>query len=66
MKIQVEYMIKDQQKYKSTAGWGWARFKTPKLIPYGETPAFTNECMSCHRPMKNNDFVFTAPFKTSR
>lgn len=63
---QVEYMIKDQQKYKSTEGWGWARFRTPKLEPYGKTKTFTNECMNCHRPMKNNDFVFTEPFSTAK
>lgn len=63
---QVEYMIKDKQKYKTTAGWGWARFKTEKLIPYGVTMAFTSECISCHQPMKKNDFVFTEPFKTSK
>ncbi len=63
---QIEYMVKDQLKYKSTAGWGWARFKTPKLVPYGKTKSFTNECISCHHPMKDNDFVFTEPFKTSK
>ena len=60
---QVEYMIKDAQKYKSTAGWGFARFKTPKLLPYGKTRFFATECVNCHRPMRNNDFVFTFPVK---
>ncbi|MBN9296003.1 MAG: heme-binding domain-containing protein [Filimonas sp.] len=60
---QVEYMIKDEVKYASTAGWGWARFKTPKMVPYGKTAAFTTECVSCHRPMKDNDFVFTSPIQ---
>lgn len=60
---QVEYMIKDQEKYKSTAGWGFARFKTPKLLPYGKTKLFATECVNCHRPMEKNDFVFTLPVK---
>ncbi|MBD1386707.1 heme-binding domain-containing protein [Mucilaginibacter rigui] len=60
---QVEYMIKDAQKYKATKGWGFARFKTPKLVPYGKTAMFTTECINCHKPMKNNDFVFTFPIK---
>lgn len=60
---QVEYMIKDDHKYRSTAGWGWARFKTPKFEPYGKTPSFTTECINCHRPMENNDFVFTPPLE---
>jgi cytochrome c551/c552 len=60
---QVEYMIKDHDKYASTKGWGFARFKTPKLLPYGKTLMFTNECVNCHRPQKDEDFVFTQPIK---
>lgn len=60
---QVEFMIKDAEKYKDTKGWGWARWKTAKYLPYGKTVAFTAECINCHRPMKNNDFVFTLPIK---
>ena len=60
---QVEYMIKDEAKYASTKGWGFARFKTPKMIPYGKTVLFAKECINCHRPMKDADFVFTEPIK---
>lgn len=60
---QVEFMIKDARKFKATNGWGFARFKTPKLTPYGKTAMFTTECISCHKPMKDNDFVFTFPIK---
>lgn len=60
---QVEFMIKDAKKYASTAGWGFARFKTPKMLPYGKTKLFATECVNCHRPMSNNDFVFTFPVK---
>lgn len=58
---QVEYMTKDDNKFKETAGWGWSRFRTTKLVPYGETESFTKECVSCHLPVKNNDYVFTIP-----
>lgn len=58
---QVEYMIKDKQRFPATEGWGFARFLSPKLEPYGKTGMFTNECINCHRPMENNDFVFTLP-----
>jgi len=60
---QVEYMIKDDQKYAANKGWGFARFKTLKLVPYGKIVLFANECVSCHKPMSNNDFVFTLPVK---
>ncbi|MEO3402359.1 heme-binding domain-containing protein [Mucilaginibacter sp. CAU 1740] len=61
---QVEYMIKDDKKYASTAGWGWARFRTPKMVPYGGANVlFAKECVSCHKPLANEDFVFTQPIK---
>ena len=60
---QIEYMIKDDKKYAATKGWGWARFKTPKMVPYGKDAMFTNECVNCHRPLKDEDFVFTMPIK---
>jgi len=60
---QVEYMIKDDKKYESTKGWGFARFKTPAMIPYGKTETFATECVNCHQPMSKNDYVFTMPIK---
>jgi hypothetical protein len=60
---QVEYMIKDETKYASTKGWGFARFKTPAMIPYGKTQNFATECLNCHQPMRANDYVFTIPIK---
>jgi cytochrome c2 len=60
---QVEFMIKDEDKYASTKGWGFARFKTPKLVPFGKTALFATECINCHRPQKEEDFVFTQPIK---
>lgn len=58
---QVEFMIKDARKYAQTAGWGWARWRGDKLKPYGDNALFATECVSCHQPMKDNDFVFTRP-----
>jgi mono/diheme cytochrome c family protein len=58
---QVEFMIKDERKYAATKGWGWARFKTLDLVPYGQNALFTTECINCHIPRKNQDFVFTTP-----
>ncbi|MBB5440465.1 hypothetical protein HDC92_004166 [Pedobacter sp. AK017] len=60
---QVEFMIKDREKYKDTKGWGWARFKTPEFLAYGKTVSFTTECVNCHRPVGDNDYVFTVPVK---
>lgn len=60
--VQVEFMIKDEKKYPQTAGWGWARWLGTELKPYGGKAILTAECISCHKPLKENDFVFTKPF----
>lgn len=59
--FQVEFMIKDQQKYARTEGWGWARWRGLQPKPYGKNALFTTECTTCHAPLKNNDLLFTQP-----
>jgi len=59
--IQVEFMVRDSQKYASTKGWGWARWRGADLVPYGKDAAFTSECINCHNPVRNSDYVFTLP-----
>lgn len=63
---QVEFMIKDADKYADTKGWGFARFKTTKMVPYGKTAMFATECINCHRPEEKTDFVFTQPIKLNQ
>lgn len=58
---QVEFMIKNQKKYADTEGWGWARWRGKELTPYGKNALFTQECVACHMPRKESDFVFTQP-----
>jgi hypothetical protein len=60
---QVEFMVKDAARYSATEGWGWGRWLGADLTPYGETPAFTEECTGCHAPMRADDFVFTMPIR---
>jgi hypothetical protein len=61
--IQVEFMIKDSQKYASTGGWGYARWRGMDLKPYGKSAAFTSECVGCHNPVRHNDYVYTFPLE---
>lgn len=60
---QVEFMVKDSKKYAATEGWGWARFKTTDLVPDDKDEMFASKCISCHRPVKDLDYVFTFPIK---
>ncbi len=55
----IEFMIKDPEKYKSTGGWGYARWKGMDAKPYGQDASFANECYSCHAKVKKDDYVFT-------
>jgi hypothetical protein len=62
--VQVEFMIKGAKKYKATKGWGWGRWKGVELKPYGSSPDFAEECIGCHTPMRDRDYVFTLPLQT--
>lgn len=59
--IQVEFMVKDSVKFRSTLGWGFARWRGRELTPYGTSPAFSSECVGCHTPQSASDYVFTEP-----
>ena len=59
---QVEFMIRDEQKYAATFGWGWARWVGGlALRPYGKDASFVTECLNCHRPLDKSDHTFTFP-----
>jgi hypothetical protein len=63
--VQVELMLKDAHRYKNTEGWGWGRWRSLDLKPYGEDARFVNECTGCHHPMRGNDYVYTLPITTA-
>jgi hypothetical protein len=60
---QVEFMIRDSKKYASTKGWGWARWRGADLKPYGKDSHFARECVGCHKPLVNTNYVFTMPIQ---
>jgi mono/diheme cytochrome c family protein len=64
--FQVEFMIRDSKKYASSKGWGWARWRGTDLKPYGKDSNFSQECVGCHRPLKNTNYVFTFPIQGQR
>ena len=59
--VQVELMDKAAKRYKSTDGWRWGRWRGSNLKPYGADARFVTECMSCHMPVRGNDYVYTLP-----
>jgi hypothetical protein len=52
----IQFMIKDSQKYAATGGWGFGHF-TPDGKPAAETAM--KSCYPCHAPNKSHDLVFT-------
>ena len=61
--FQVEFMIRDKRKYANTLGWGWARWRGADLKPYGKDASFVDECVGCHRPLEDTNYVFTEPIR---
>jgi hypothetical protein len=59
--IHVEFMFKDTEKWAETGGWGYARWVGEELVPYGKSTSFTQECVACHTPVKDRDWVYTTP-----
>ncbi len=59
--FQVEFMVRDSKKYANTLGWGFARWRGADLKPYGKDATFTRECVGCHKPMRDANYVFTEP-----
>ena len=64
--VQVELMEKDAQRYRSTDGWGWGRWRGLDLKPYGQDARFVSECTGCHMPVRGNDYVYTLPITNAR
>lgn len=58
---QVELMVKDARRFRSTDGWGWGRWRGLNLQPYGANARFVQECTGCHMPVRPVDDVFTLP-----
>lgn len=54
-------MRKDSKKFKDTLGWGFAMWEGNDLKPYGENADYVQECVDCHLPLKDQDYVFTVP-----
>jgi mono/diheme cytochrome c family protein len=61
--FQVEFMLRDAKKYAATLGWGWGRWRGAELKPYGKDAAFTEECVGCHKPLGDTNYVFTEPIR---
>jgi len=53
----LQFMIKDSQKYAATGGWGFGHFNASDGKPGNE--AFMKTCFPCHEQAQASDLVFT-------
>lgn len=51
----VQFAVKDSQKYAMTGGWGFGEFKDGKP----DREAVHKTCFPCHEAARGRDFVFT-------
>jgi hypothetical protein len=52
----IQFMIKDSQKYASSGGWGFGHFQDGKPLT---DQAKINGCFNCHAKIRERDLVFT-------
>jgi hypothetical protein len=52
--VNVQFMVKDSNKYAATGGWGFGDFTGNKP----GSRALHETCFACHYPAKDRDFVF--------
>ncbi|RAI97580.1 cytochrome P460 [Chitinophaga skermanii] len=58
--LNVQYMVRNAKQYESTDGWGYAKFETPTLKPYG-TLLTAQSCASCHKAANATGGIFDLP-----
>jgi hypothetical protein len=59
--VHAEFMVKDARNFAATGGWGYARWTGMDQKPYGKDANFASECVACHTPVRNQDWVYTRP-----
>jgi len=60
--VHAEFMFRDSRKWADNGtGWGWARWVGNAQKPYGKDAGFEQKCITCHTPVRDNDWVFTTP-----
>ena len=57
--VGAEAMIKDSKKFPETGGWGFGHWEGKTLVMNDKEKSAT--CFACHTPMKDHDYVYTAP-----
>ncbi len=57
--MRYQFMLKDNKKFKTTDGWGYALFNSKGKLFSGDEKDSSNACAACHRAVPERDFVFS-------
>jgi hypothetical protein len=55
----VDVMVKDEQQFSSTKGWGFERFLGDSETDRPLTEERRTQCFSCHEQVKAHEYVFS-------
>jgi hypothetical protein len=58
----LDVMVKDDQRYRDTAGWGFETFDGKAI---GTTKGDQSQCYTCHSKQKDHDLVFSTLSETA-
>ncbi len=59
--VHSEFMVKESVRYRTTGGWGYARWIGMEKKPYGIDSSSGQVCYECHMAVEENDYVFSHP-----
>lgn len=58
-----QFMLKDNKKYASTQGWGYALFTSEGQLYNEDVKTKTLACAACHQVVPERDHVFSRPMQ---
>ena len=60
-----QFMVRDEEKFKETGGWGYALFDVEGKLFSEDRKKIEMACYACHQIVQNRGQVFSQPFDLS-
>ena len=58
----IQYMVRDNERYKDTDGWGYAIFNVVGIVSIGESQNKASQaCNACHQVVRDRGLIFAEP-----
>ncbi len=59
----IQFMVRDQKRYKDTDGWGYAIFSSDGQPLPGDAKNIAKACAACHSLVPERGYVFSQPLR---